>query len=150
MASQESRFEIAGVLDQIPIACEFVADVARKAGLDERGIYHCQLAIDEACTNIVEHGYGQNGADKIIQLICRYDSHYLTIIIMDNSAAFDPLARPDPDPSMSLEKREKGGWGIYFIKKLMDGVSYMREGRVNRLTMVKRLGQPTAPLPTDE
>jgi len=150
MAAQESRFEIAGLLDQIPIACEFVADVARRAGLDERGIYHCQLAVDEACTNIVEHGYGLNGADKIIQLICRFDNQYLTIIILDNSPAFNPLDRPDPDPAMPLERRERGGWGIYFIKKLMDGVSYTREGRVNRLTMVKRLGQPTAHIPIDQ
>lgn len=146
MTAQESRFEIAGVLEQIPLACDFVADIARKAGLDERGIYHCQLAVDEACTNIIEHGYGPQGTDKIIQLICRVDSIYLTILILDNSPAFDPLARPDPDPSMTLEQRENGGWGIYFIKKLMDKVSYSREGHVNRLTMAKRLDQPTTPI----
>ena len=127
-----------------------MADIARKAGLDERGIYHCQLAIDEACTNIIEHGYGMSGADRVIQLICRVDSQYLTITILDNSSAFNPLERPDPDPGKPLEERATGGWGIYFIKKLMDGVSYTREGRVNRLKMVKRLDVPTAPLPNEE
>src|SRR5690348_9214862 len=97
MAAQESRFEIAGVFEQIPLAGDFVANIARKAGIDERGIYHCQLAIDEACTNIIEHGYGMNGADRVIQLICRVDSQYLTITILDNSSAFNPLERPDPD-----------------------------------------------------
>lgn len=150
MAAQESRFEIAGVLEQIPLACDFVADVARSAGVDERGVYHCQLAVDEACTNIIEHGYGAQGANRIIQLICRVDNYHLTIILLDNSSAFDPLARSDPDPAMTLENRATGGWGIYFIKKLMDTVSYTREGHVNRLTMVKRLGQPTAPLSSYE
>ena len=151
MAAQESRFEIAGVLEQIPLAGNFVAEIARKAGLDERGIYHCQLAIDEACTNIIEHGYGASGRDRVIQLICRVDSQNLTITILDNSSAFNPLERPDPDPAMPLEERTTtGGWGIYFIKRLMDGVSYTREGHVNRLKMVKRLGVPTAPLPDEE
>jgi serine/threonine-protein kinase RsbW len=150
MAAQDSRFEIAGVLEQIPLACDFVADIARNAGLDERGIYHCQLAIDEACTNIIEHGYGLNGADRVIQLICRVDSQYLTITILDNSSAFNPLDRPDPDPRKPLEERATGGWGIYFIKKLMDAVSYTREGHVNRLRMVKRLDVPTAPLSDEE
>lgn len=150
MTAQESRFEIAGVLEQIPLAGEFVADIARNAGLDERGIYHCQLAIDEACTNIIEHGYGMNGADRVIQLICRVDSQFLTITILDNSSAFNPLERPDPDPRMPLEERATGGWGIYFIKKLMDGVSYTREGHVNRLKMMKRLGVPTAPIDGEE
>ena len=150
MAAQESRFEIAGVLEQIPLAGDFVANIARKAGLDERGVYHCQLAIDEACTNIIEHGYGASGPDRVIQLICRVDSQYLTITILDNSSAFNPLERPDPDPKMSLEERNTGGWGIYFIKRLMDGVTYTREGHVNRLKMVKRLGVPTAPLPDEE
>jgi serine/threonine-protein kinase RsbW len=150
MAAQESRFEIAGVLEQIPLAGDFVANIARKAGIDERGIYHCQLAIDEACTNIIEHGYGMNGADLVIQLICRVDSQNLTITILDNSSAFNPLERPDPDPAAPLDERANGGWGIYFIKNLMDTVSYTREGHVNRLKMVKRLGVPTPPLPNEE
>lgn len=150
MAAQESRFEIAGLLEQIPLACDFVADVARNAGLDERGIYHCQLAVDEACTNIIEHGYGSQGADRVIQVICRVDNFSLTITLLDNSSAFDPLNRPDPDPNMPLGERATGGWGIYFIKKLMDNVAYTREGHVNRLIMVKRLGQATAPLSSYE
>ncbi|MEO8611981.1 MAG: ATP-binding protein [Chloroflexota bacterium] len=150
MAAQESRFEIAGVLEQIPLAGDFVANIARNAGLDERGVYHCQLAIDEACTNIIEHGYGASGADRVIQLICRVDAQSLTITILDNSSAFNPLERPNPDPGMPLEERATGGWGIYFIKRLMDTVSYTREGHVNRLTMIKRLGVPTSPLPDEK
>jgi anti-sigma regulatory factor (Ser/Thr protein kinase) len=150
MAAQETRFEIVGLREQIPLASNFVAEVARHAGLDERGIHHCQLAVDEACTNIVEHGYGSNGADRIIQIVCKVDNPYLTIMLLDNSAAFNPLTRPDPDPATPLDQRGGGGWGIYFIKKLMDHVSYARDGHVNRLTMVKRLGQPTPPVLPDE
>jgi serine/threonine-protein kinase RsbW len=137
MAANESRYELAGVLDQIPPACDFVAAAARYAGMDEGGVYHCQLAVDEACTNIVEHGYGYNGADRIIEIVCRSDNHQFTISILDDGSAFDPLTRPDPDPKTPLEERKSGGWGIYFIKTLMDEVSYVRYTNYNQLTMVK-------------
>jgi hypothetical protein len=59
MAAQESRFEIAGVLEQMPLACDFVADIARKAGL-MNAIYQCNWRLMKL-TNIIEHGYGRNG-----------------------------------------------------------------------------------------
>lgn len=135
--SQESRLTIAGTRDQIQLACEFVVDAARTAGLDERAVYHCQLAVDEVCTNIVEHGYGADGADRSIDLICQLSPQSFTITIIDDSTPFDPLARPDPDPGASLEDRKTGGWGIYFLKQIMDQVSYFHDGRYNHLIMVK-------------
>jgi anti-sigma regulatory factor (Ser/Thr protein kinase) len=38
-----------------------------------------------------------------------------------------------------LGDRERGGWGVYFIKKVMDEVAYERHGDRNQLTMVKHL-----------
>lgn len=144
MAAHESRYELAGVLEAIPQASDFVAETALAAGLDERDVYHCQLAVDEACTNIVEHGYLSNGTTGSIQIICRNDGNRFTIIILDNNTAFNPLERSDPDPSASLEERKVGGWGIYFIKKLMDDVTYARNGNHNQLTMSKRI-TPVSP-----
>jgi serine/threonine-protein kinase RsbW len=144
MAANESRYELAGVLDAIPPACEFVAEAARYAGLDDREVYHCQLAVDEACTNIVEHGYGFNGADRVIQIVCRSDGEWFTIMIWDDGDHFNPLTRPDPNPAATLEERKNGGWGIYFIKNLMDDVSYARDGNFNQLTMIKQISRTTA------
>ncbi len=141
MAAHESRYELAGVLEAIPSASDFVAEAALAAGLDERDAYHCQLAVDEACTNIIEHGNPSNGTNGSIQIICRNDGTHFIITILDNNMAFNPLERGDPDPSASLEQRKVGGWGIYFIKKLMDDVSYTRNGNHNQLTMRKRINQ---------
>ncbi len=58
MTVGERQLRITGVLDQVSAACDFVVEQARAAGLDERAVHHCYLAVDEACTNIVEHGYG--------------------------------------------------------------------------------------------
>ena len=144
MAVGERQLRIAGVLDQVAAACDFVVEQARAAGLDERAAHHCYLAVDEACTNIVEHGYGVDCGACVIDLICQASADGLTITIIDDSAAFDPLLRPDPDPNMPITEREPGGWGIFFIKKLMDSVTYSLENGRNRLTMVKRADQQSA------
>jgi serine/threonine-protein kinase RsbW len=139
MAARESRYEMPGVLEQVQPACDFVAQAAQAAGLDEREVYHCRLAVDEACTNIVEHGFGANGANHIVHIVCRDDGQTFTITILDDSAPFNPLTRPDPDPTEPIEDRKPGGWGVYFLKQVMDEVHYTHNGRYNQLTMIKRL-----------
>lgn len=137
MYVNERHFRIAGVLNQVPAACDFVADAAVRAGLDEHAVYHCQLAVDEACTNIVEHGYERRGEDRTIDIICREDAIRFTILILDDGPAFNPLTLPEPDPSTVLDKRGSGGWGIHFIRKFMDEVAYSRDQHRNCLTLSK-------------
>lgn len=139
MTVGERQLRIAGVLENVWVACDFVVSQAREAGLEERAIHHCYLAVDEACTNIIEHGYGAGCTDCVIDVSCRSDPHELTITIMDDSARFDPLLRPDPNIQAPLSERGAGGWGIFFIKKLMDSVSYAYEDGRNRLVMVKKI-----------
>jgi anti-sigma regulatory factor (Ser/Thr protein kinase) len=63
----------------------------------------------------------------------------LRVEIVDEAAAFDPLARPAPDTDQALEERPIGGLGIHIVKQLMDDVRYRREGGKNVLTLTKRL-----------
>lgn len=135
----EERLRIPGLIENVSVACEFVVEVARRAGLDERTIDHCQLAVDEACTNVIEHGYRFGGGDQVIDIVCRKDGRMFSITVFDDSPAFDPLLMSDPDPNAALEEREPGGWGVYFIKRLMDEVSYRYEANRNVLNMIKYL-----------
>lgn len=145
----ERQIRIAGALESVATACAFVAEEAQDAGLDAQACHHCYLAVDEACTNIIEHGYGLDLPDAAIDVVCRHEGDQFVITIVDDSPAFDPLAVPDPDVKASLMHREPGGWGIFFIKKLMDHVHYSYEGSRNRLIMTKRvtphLPEPPAP-----
>lgn len=126
-------------LEDISIVSNFVMAAAQKAGLDEQGIHHCQLAVDEACTNIIEHAYGENDEDEIIQISCKRDAGGFHIVIVDHGPLFNPLGQPAPDPAAALDERRVGGWGIYFIKKLMDEVRYDADDGRNRLTCTKFL-----------
>lgn len=141
-------------LENIPPACEFVVEAAEAAGLDERATYHCQLAVDETCTNIIEHGFtkSQHGHLGTIDIVTGVDDDSFIIVISDNSPAFNPLTHDDPNPSEDLANRAPGGWGIYFIKKLMDAVDYRFVEDKNQLTLRKAIAVHRAPVrpPTSE
>ncbi len=137
MIHEECRLRIPGLIERIPAVCAFVVEAARRAGLDERAVHHCQLAVDEACTNVIEHGYGGNAPDQALDITCRSDNERFSVTVSDSSPPFDPLTRADPDPASPLEERAPGGWGILFIKKVMDEVIYQYDSRRNSLMMVK-------------
>ncbi len=136
--SQVSRLVITARLEDVRHACDFVVEAAEEAGLDERAVYHCQMAVDEALTNIIEHGYDYQGESNEIEVLCETTATEFLITIVDASPAFNPLNHHAPDPSEPLDSREPGGWGIYFIRKLMDDVHYEWAGDRNRLTLVKK------------
>jgi len=131
------RLAIAARLDEVRDACDFVVACAEDTGLDERAVYHCQMAVDEALTNIIEHGFGYEGADSLIEVCCDHDDNRFVITLIDESPAFNPLEHTAPDPDEPLDSRKPGGWGIYFIRRLMNDVSYERANGKNRLTLVK-------------
>ena len=102
---------------------EYVTRAAKEAGLDEDGVYACQLAVDEACTNIIEHGYQGEGKGDI-ECSCRASRGGLEIILRDWGQAFDPREIPEPDLNASIDEMNLRGAGIYLIRQMMDEVSF--------------------------
>lgn len=132
----------------------FVKKFARKAGFNEADSYNIQLAVDEACSNIIEHAYaGENLGD--ITCTCEYDDEELIIQLVDYGQSFDPTRIEAPDLHSNLKDRKTGGLGLYFIHQLMDKVTFTivpennpskSTGFVSRprnvLVMVKRRSKP--------
>jgi serine/threonine-protein kinase RsbW len=116
---------------------QFVTQAAREAGLDSKAAYAVQLAVDEACSNIIEHAYGGEGCGQI-ECTCDVTPRGLRVVLSDQGESFDPASIPPPNLHVPLKDRQSGGLGIYLIRKMMDEVTYETapEG-VNRLTMVK-------------
>ncbi|MEK7809318.1 MAG: ATP-binding protein [Chloroflexota bacterium] len=133
----ESRLSVTARYDRIKQICSFVVDAANVAGLDESSTFQCQIAVDEACTNIIEHGY--EGEDKgRIDVICNTTPGVLKIELLDQALPFDLDKVPEPELGAPLEDMKIGGLGIYFMKKMMDDVSFSRENGTNKLMLLKR------------
>ena len=120
---------------------EFVGDVARKGGFDDKAVYNIQLATDEAASNIIEHAY-EGVTDGLLEISCGMKGGSITIILVDHGEPFDPSDVPAPDLKADLSERKIGGLGLFLMRKLMDEVHYESEPRKDRntLTMLKRKG----------
>ena len=127
-----------GKYDSLAEISDFVAQAAQKAGLDSKGTYAVKLAVDEACSNIIEHGYS---GEKDAKICCGYEvlKEGLEITIQDWGKPFTPDEVPEPNFNVDLCDLKPRGAGLYFMKKLMDEVSFNFEsGDGNILVMVKR------------
>ncbi|MFN8459707.1 MAG: ATP-binding protein [Anaerolineae bacterium] len=63
--SPENELEISGYFENLSIIADFIVQAATAAGLDDRAVYAVQMAVDEACTNIITHAYGGEGRGSI-------------------------------------------------------------------------------------
>jgi anti-sigma regulatory factor (Ser/Thr protein kinase) len=133
----ELRLSVPGRFDRLAQIAKFVEQAGLQAGLDEVAICRCQLAVDEACTNIIEHGYEGEGRGNI-DLTCSPAPGELTITIIDYAKPFDPDAVPEPTLNASLEDMQIGGLGVYFMRQVMDAVEFSYENGNNKLVLVKR------------
>jgi anti-sigma regulatory factor (Ser/Thr protein kinase) len=138
------RLVISAEINNLERVCDFVSGAAQRAGLDEEAVHRCRLSVEEIVTNVIEHGYWQNvGSAETVEIRCTTADGVFKMTVIDNAPLFNPLALPDPDPSTPLWERQGGGWGIYFVKRFMDRVTYSDHGQRNHLTMEKRIEQPT-------
>ena len=95
------------------------------------------VAIEEIFVNVASYAYAPETGDVTVQFVPEDDSVSITFI--DSGVAYDPLAKDDPDVTLSAEERQIGGLGIYMVKKSMDDVHYVYCGGRNIFTIVKKL-----------
>jgi sigma-B regulation protein RsbU (phosphoserine phosphatase) len=97
------------------------------------------VALEEVFVNVAHYAYPDGAGD--VTLYIGFDEGTRSIIfrMVDKGIPFDPLKKPDPDVTLSVEEREVGGLGIFIAKKTMDFISYSYENGENILTMIKKI-----------
>ena len=93
------------------------------------------IAVEEIFVNIARYAYAPGEGYAVIGVLAEPGRAEITFA--DNGMPYDPLAREDPDVSLSAEEREIGGLGIYMVKKTMDVMRYEYSDGQNLLTLVK-------------
>lgn len=138
--SIKRRLTVPGRFEYLATIADFIAETGRDAGFDQDLIFHVQMAVDEACSNVIEHAYG--GQDKgDITLRCVCNGKEWVVSIHDTGRAFDPSLVPEPDLNANVDDIKTGGLGLYFMRQLMDEVEFsFDENKGNELRMVKREG----------
>lgn len=97
------------------------------------------LAIEEACTNVIRHAYLYGPGT--IRLKIRIFADKVTFSIFDKGRRFDFSRTDTPDLDRYIKTGRKGGLGLYIIRKMMDDVDYYSREGENELRMVKKIKQ---------
>jgi serine/threonine-protein kinase RsbW len=139
MAAIERKFtlQVPSSTENLALIREFVTTIGRQATLDDEDINKLELAVDEACANVIEHAYGHD-ITKDVSVRATFDDERLKISVIDEGLGFDPAKIHQKSVDELIHERRSGGLGIRLIKTLMDEVSYEIEpGQKNELHMTK-------------
>lgn len=117
----------------------FAEEELEKAECPMKAVMPITVALEEVFVNVAHYAYPDGSGEVSLAIDFDSDSRTMTFIMTDSGIPFDPLAKPDPDISLSAEERQIGGLGIFMMKMTMDEVSYEYKCGKNILTMKKSL-----------
>jgi serine/threonine-protein kinase RsbW len=138
------HYRLKAVMENVPGVTKHIARVAQELGFGPHALYQIELAIDEACANVVEHAYPREAQGEM-EISCYLDTgaqggQTLVIRVRDWGTGFDPGAVEKPDVDARLEDRGLGGLGLFLVEQVMDRVTFNVDPRQgNELLMFKRL-----------
>lgn len=136
---QIHHIKVESIASNLYRLCDFVADHAHTAGMDEKEISKIKIAVYEAGLNVIEHAYHSN-PNNWIDLSVHYTPEEFSIIIEDRGLAFKMPTQQPYDVEEAVQKRRTGGFGLHIIRRSTDDVDYKADPvNGNRLTMIKKL-----------
>ena len=127
-------------LESIPAAVDFVDRALEAVGCPMKVQFQFNVAIDELLSNISRYAYAPDTGKATVRFEFDAAQNMAHITFIDRGIPYDPLQKGDPDISLTADKREVGGLGIFMVKKMMDDMCYRREDGCNILRISKKLG----------
>lgn len=130
---------INATLESIPEVTAFVDEQLEAMDCPMKAQMQIDIAIDELFSNIARYAYNPDVGPATVRVEVTENPMAVVITFIDHGVPYDPLAKADPDVSLSAEEREIGGLGIYMVKKSMDEVAYEYKNGQNILRIRKNL-----------
>lgn len=121
----------------VPLVGQLVQWFGQQAGLDDDERHDLEVAVDEACTNVVRHAFPETAPGEMT-ICCSPVEAGVKVEIFDMGKRFDPAE----GEKVALKKRSHdsttGGMGLALIRHLADAFSHdWSEQQGNHLTLVK-------------
>ena len=121
-------------LDLIGSIGEHIAkDIENFSGDRETLAYHLNLVLTEATTNSIKHA--NNDPKDTVRITIHIQDNELNIKVYDHGQGFDLESVPLPD----FDQPRESGMGIFFIRTLMNSVTYTKQPDCNILEIIKYL-----------
>jgi serine/threonine-protein kinase RsbW len=116
----------------------FIDGETERHDLPPDAAFAVRLAVEEAFTNVVRHGYADTGGPIRVSFEVRGGE--VAVTIEDEAPLFIPSEAPLPDLESNLEQRAEGGLGWHLIRQLIDEIRHQPgAGGGNTVTLIKRL-----------
>ena len=116
----------------------FLDAALEECGCPMKAQMQLEIAVEELFVNIARYAYPNEAQDAEVSIALGNDG-IAQITFSDSGVPYDPLAKPDPDISLSAEERPIGGLGIYMVKKSVDDMRYERRDGKNILSVFKKV-----------
>lgn len=118
---------------------KFINIKAKTFGFSSNEIEDIVLAVDEACTNIIEHSY-HSKPNLDIEISVSFSKSNIVIRIIDYGETFETSSFKDLNLELYHKQRRVGGLGVYLMKTLMDDVRYTSvKNKYNQVLLTKKL-----------
>lgn len=133
------ELDITAIPENLNTVLEFIDSHLEQTGCSMKIQMQIDLAVEEIFVNIAHYAYQPDIGPATVRVEVKPDGSAVTITFIDQGVPFDPLAREDPDVTLSSEQRGIGGLGVFLVKQNMDNIQYEYENGSNILTMKKDL-----------
>lgn len=118
---------------------EFIDGMLEEYGCGVKEQMAIDVAVDELFSNIAHYAYNPETGYATVRVDVKKDPLAVEITFIDHGVPYDPLAKVDPDTTLSVDDRQIGGLGIFIVKKSMDAVNYEYKDGKNILTIKKNI-----------
>lgn len=133
------ELNISATVENIAAVTAFVDEQLEELDCPMKTQLQVDVAIDELFGNIAHYAYNPEVGAATVRVEVTEDPLSVVITFIDNGVPYDPLAKADPDITLSAEERQIGGLGIYMVKKSMDDISYQYKNGQNILRIKKHI-----------
>ena len=133
------ELNIAATVENIETVTDFVNEQLEAYDCPMKAQMQIDIAIDELFGNIAHYAYNPEIGQATVRVEVIEEPLSVVITFIDNGVPYDPLAKADPDTTLSAEEREIGGLGIFMVKKTMDEIAYEYKDGQNILAIKKNL-----------
>lgn len=144
----DGRLKVDATLENLVTVNSFVEEKMEEAGCSMKLIMQMNLVVEEIYVNIVHYAYGKLDPEGNIipdtgtgpaEIIFDSDDQSVRLTFIDEGIEYNPLAKEDPDITLSAAERQIGGLGIFIVKKMVDDALYKREDGKNIFTLTKKM-----------
>lgn len=134
LAQEFIELKVPSKPEYVSVVRALITDIANRMAFSQSAIEDLQVAVSEACANVVRHAYADPNDDAAeIVFRCCTGGRRLVMEVVDTGQGF-MASRP------TTESERFGGYGLVLMRKLMDNVSL--DSSPERGTIVRMVKKP--------